>query len=573
MKKKNKNKKKSPVAAVFLIMAVILLVSLAAGQIRKRIPSKKRIEAKNYFHLQSDDEVAITVDCAVSESTGKVMDGKTFLDYESIATSINPSFFYEEDTKTLIITSPRGTETVDLSGSGSSGDGDVRTVDGTLYIAEDFLEKYSDIKINSFDKPNRLVVTTDFSYVTASVSADSGVHVRLKPSIKSPIAADLSKGDTVKALDVNGDGSAASGKQEGWTHVVTEDGFVGYCRDEYLTDYKKTEEDHTSPVGSYHTAGSEEKINMVFHQTTSQSSNKQLGDAIKDVSGVNVIAPTWFFLDSETGETSSLASKAYVDTAHSSGLRVWAVLNDFDGSVNSNKSTAAALSSYKNRQTIISAVLDGLKASGADGLNIDFEKVTKDSAPDFLEFVREMRAALGEGGYVLSVDNYVPTFTSFMGRAEQARVADYVVVMCYDEHTNDSEEAGSVASLPFLEEGIDETCAEVPAAQVIAAIPFYTRLWQTKEGGTPESTSYGMADAQAAVDSLGMKTEWDEKTGQYYGDLTVGDVRYQIWMEEEKSVEEKMKAIHKRNLAGVAEWKLGFENSDIWQVISQNLQS
>lgn len=570
---KKTNKKKSPVIAVLAIMAVILVTSVLVTQIQKRIPSKKRMDAASFFHLGEDDEVAITVDGTVSESTGKLIDGKVYLDYESVASLINPSFFYEESTKTLIITTPEKVKTMDLSENGASEDKEVQVLDGTLYISTDLLQKMSDISLKTFDTPNRVAVTTEFSYVSASVSDEKGVYVRYEGDIKSPIIADLSNGDSVRVLDVDADGNALEGKSDGWTHVVTDDGFAGYVKDEYLGGYKQVSLDHSSSTLEYHTEEKDtEKINMVFHQTTSQASNDGLSDALKNVSGVNVIAPTWFFLNNDEGEVTSLASRKYVAAAHKAGLKVWAVLNDFDGGVNSSKSTASALSTYENRQKMISEVMEGLGESGADGLNVDFEKVTKESSKDFLEFIRELSASLRAEGYVLSIDNYVPTFTSFMGRKEQARVADYIVVMCYDEHTQGSEEAGSVASLSFLTTGIDDTLKEVPADQVIAAIPFYTRLWTTKDSGAPDSTAYGMADAEAAVDSLGMETKWDENAGQYYGDLTVSGIRYQIWMEEEKSIAEKMKVISDRDLKGAAEWKLGFENSDIWPVISDALK-
>lgn len=220
---------------------------------------------------------------------------------------------------------------------------------------------------------------------------------------------------------------------------------------------------------------------------------------------------------------------------------------------------------------MIDTVMNGLISSGADGLNIDFEHVTQDSAPAFLELVREFSAALRSEGLVLSVDNYVPTYTSFMGRAEQARVADYVVTMCYDEHASGSEEAGSVASLPFVKKGLQDTLKEVPAEKMIAAIPFFTRLWESTGSGTPKSTAYGMTDAATAAESLGMKLTWDDSVSQNYGETESNGTTYQLWMEDEASIEAKMKVINELGIHGVAEWKLGLENSDVWETIAKYL--
>ena len=59
-------------------------------------------------------------------------------------------------------------------------------------------------------------------------------------------------------------------------------------------------------------------------------------------------------------------------------------------------------------------------------------------------------------------------------------MADYVIIMGYDEHYATSPEAGSVASIGWVREGIENTLEEVPAEKVINAVPFYTRLWEER---------------------------------------------------------------------------------------------
>ena len=119
--------------------------------------------------------------------------------------------------------------------------------------------------------------------------------------------------------------------------------------------------------------------------------------------------------------------------------------------------------------------MDAILDVNADGICLDIEKISDECAPYFLEFVREMSAECRKNDLYLSVCDYVPRYTKSLNRKEQARVCDYVICMCYDEHINGSEEAGSVASLPFVESGIRDTLLEVPAEQTVIAIPFFTR--------------------------------------------------------------------------------------------------
>jgi spore germination protein YaaH len=158
---------------------------------------------------------------------------------------------------------------------------------------------------------------------------------------------------------------------------------------------------------------------------------------------------------------------------------------------------------------------------------------------------------------------------------EQAKTVDYLVIMGYDEHTSGSEKAGSNASLPFVKKGIEDTLAEVSKTQVINAIPFYTRAWTKKAGSdeNPTNVALGMDDADLWVQQNGIKTEWDASAGQYKGTVQTNEGTLSIWLEEEKSIEEKMKLVNSYDLAGVAEWRLGFERNTVWGIINKYLNS
>ena len=145
----------------------------------------------------------------------------------------------------------------------------------------------------------------------------------------------------------------------------------------------------------------------------------------------------------------------------------------------------------------------------------------------------------------------------------------HMIIMGYDEHYVGSE-TGSVASLPWVEQGIVDTLDEVPAARVINAVPFYTRLWRTT-GGNVTSEAIGMDQAQQVISENNVETYWDKTTSQNYGSYDIDNSSYQIWLEDSQSIAEKVKLVSKYGLAGVSAWKLGFENSGIWQVISENL--
>ena len=353
---------------------------------------------------------------------------------------------------------------------------------------------------------------------------------------------------------------------ENWDQVATDDGYIGYIDKKNVGKASETTFDRNFEREQYSYLTMDGKVNMVWHQVTSTDANAYFADATANMTGVNVISPTWFYLLDTSGNIANISSADYVAQAHEKGLKVWGLIDNFTQEV----STTETLSSTAARQNIISQLIQAAKDVGMDGINVDFESLSEDVGIHFLEFLRELSIECHKNNLVLSVDNPVPEdFTSHYDRAEQGRVVDYVIIMGYDEHYVGSE-AGSVASLPWVEKGVQDTIAEVPAERVINAVPFYTRLWRTT-GGNVTSEAIGMDQAQQVISENNVETYWDKTTSQNYGKYDIDNSTYQIWIEDSQSIAEKVKLVSKYNLAGVSAWKLGFENSGIWQVISDNL--
>ena len=310
------------------------------------------------------------------------------------------------------------------------------------------------------------------------------------------------------------------------------------------------------------------KINLAWHQVTSEAANETFEDAVKDAKGVNVISPTWFSITSNEGTISSLASADYVNKAHAKGMEVWGLIDNFSEDI----STLETLSNRESRGHIIQKLSEEAKRVGLDGINVDFEALKEEEVPHFIQFLRELSITCRANNLVLSIDDPVPQYTSFYNRKEQGIIGDYVIIMGYDEHTIGSEKAGSVASLPFVEEGIRLTLEEVPKEKVINGIPFYTRLWTEANNGTVSSKVLGMDEADQYVSEKGMDIYWNNDVSHNYGELQTENGIEKIWLEDEESLEAKMQLVEKYELAGSAAWKLGFERADVWAVISKYLQ-
>lgn len=565
-RRRRRNSNAVMVLVVILLIVVVAAVGVLTAAIKRRTPSDTRMDLNTYYGLEKEDDVALVLQNTVSEAKGKLMDGHVYLDYDTVSNVLGGRFYWEADSSQMLYTTPNEILTIAPESTAYTVNGEnkdegykiIRQTDDKIYLALDFIQKYMKITSTVTENPNKAVIRYQWGSEKI-VKAKNDTVIRYRGGIKSDILADVAKGTELTLIE----------ELDNWSQVATPDGFDGYVAKEDLT---ASEEKDVEYDGSYKeeftSLTRDHKINLAWHQVTSEDANAGLAQTLEGITGINVISPTWFSVTGAEGTISSLASADYVKLAHEKGLEVWGLIDNF----NKDVSTLDTLSNRTSREHLIQKLIEEAARVGLDGINVDFETLTQEEAPHFIQFIRELSISCRKNNLVLSIDDPVPQFTSFYNRKEQGIVADYVIIMGYDEHTDGTEKAGSVASLPFVEEGIQQTLKEVPKNKVINGVPFYTRLWFTDNAGTVTSEIMGMDQADKIVAEMGMEKYWNKEVSQNYAELATDNGLYQIWLEDEQSLDAKMQLIQKYELGGVAEWKLGFERADVWNTISQYLQ-
>lgn len=561
-------KKIIPVILAIVLILIIGCVSFGGIIIDKYSYSKERADLAAYFEISGDTDVAIVLQNEIIEERAKLLDGVYYLDIATVHKYLNERFYEDKGENLLLYTLPEEIvrtsigSSVREDGSGSEDMGYVlsRYEGDTLYIAMDYVKKYTNFGYEAFTEPNRIQLDTLWEDMqTAQIKKDT--QVRLRGGVKSEILTDVKEGDKVVVLE----------QMETWTKVKTADSIMGYVENKRLSEPRSElpipVSDYTEP--EYRSVTREHKINLGWHVVAGVGGNDTIYEVTANTKGLNVISPTWFKLCDNEGNYTSFATTNYVDKAHDMGLEVWALIENIEYS--DSIDMYEILSSTSKRAYLIDNLVNEVLACGIDGINVDFEQISMDCGLHYVQFLRELSIPCRQNGIVLSVDNYVPTgYTDHYDRAEQGVVADYVIIMGYDEHYAGSEVAGSVASIDFVEEGISRTVAEVPAHKAINALPFYTRIWET----SPESISsqaVGMEMAEEYVANHNIQVEWDEATCQNYGEYTSGDVLHQVWLEDEESIRVKLTIMEKYGIGGVASWRLGFEKPVIWDEIEAYL--
>lgn len=552
-----KQKTRKPINPVVFVIALVILigaVGFGVHMIAKFTPTKDHMDLTEYYGQPSDGEAVIILGTNIMEQKAAVSGDQMYLPLDLVNTYLNQRFYWDSANSQILYATPSELRYYPASDAGGS---EVWLKDGTVYLNLNFVKQYTDLDTYIYDSPARVAIQYQFSNITtATVKKDSAV--RYRGGIKSEILSNVSKGDTLIYMEA----------LEEWVQVATWDGYIGYIQKDAITEAETTIMDRSFETEEYTYLTMDTKVNLAWHQVTNSDANAYLSDDIANVSGVNVISPTWFYISDTAGNIANFASADYVSQAHSLGMQVWGLIDNFTAEV----STTETLSQLSSRQNIISQLISVATSVGMDGINVDFETLSEDCIPHYLEFLRELSIECHKNNLVLSVDDPAPEdYTNFYDRAEQGKVVDYVILMGYDEHYVGSE-VGSVASLPWVQQGIEDTIAEVPAERTILAIPFYTRLWKTTAGGAVTSEAIGMDDAQNVLSTNGLSATWDGSVSQNYATYEDSEgSTYQIWLEDAQSIAAKVQMVSTYGLAGVAEWKLGFQNNSIWQTISENL--
>lgn len=535
----------------------------------------------------AENQAIVVVEGDVSEYRGIVVEDKAYVDIDAIQKYIDDRFYWDSVENYVMYTNATdiystnvGESECYLHGTSENLGYVVSYIENeTCYVSMEFVDKFADVDYKLYkgndDEPARVCLSyLSGEYTEAKAEKDN--KLRVSADLMSAIVADISKGDKVTILETG---------QE-WSKAQTEDGYIGYIREKYYETKTTRTVERENDYATYTHNTLDEKVRLAWHQVTNTTANGNLSSLLSDVEGVNVISPTWITMQDTKGGIKDLTSSSYVDLAHDNGMQVWVLVDDFSANDNGERYVDKVLASTSTRNKLEDNLIDTVKECGADGINIDYEYISLANGDNYLQFLREMSIKCKANDLILSVDNYIPSeWSGYYDLEQQGRLADYVVVMSYDEHTASSDTAGPVASLPFVKKAVEDTVALVgDASRVVMGIPFYTRVWNeipeelAEEGAkiiedsingnyALSSSAVSMDVARDTYESAGVEPVWNEEAGTNYVYIQNEAGNTQIWIEDARSIQAKIDVATQNGVGGIACWKLGLETPDIWNVI------
>ena len=559
-------KKIVPVIVALVLILIIGGVGVGGMLLEKYSYSKETEDLEEYYGVARDRLAIVLQDEIVPEQAIR-RGGVCYFDLDTVHTYFNEGFYVDLQEQLLLYTTAvdtyrvgigsgswqNSTETKDLGYTICFSEGD------TVYVAADYLKMFTNYSYEVFNDLCMQVYTEWGTRDTAEVTRDT--QVRTLGGIKSPILRQVAKGETVEILK----------QMETWSEVKTSDSIIGYIENKRLSEITSEAETPVTDYvpDEYTSLSMEGKVSLGWHSIGGVGGNDTLDAMVAESKGMNVIAPTWFSLNDNEGNFRSFGTSQYVQQAHNYGLKVWGVWDNFNykNETGTNIDSYAVLSSTSKRRLLVQNMINTSLSLGLDGINIDFEGLTEDVGEHYIQFLRELSVECRKSSLVLSIDNYVPFhFNEFYRLDIQGEIADYVIIMGYDEHWHGSKDPGSVASIDYVSNGINKTLEQVPAGKVVNALPFYTILWKT-EGAEVTDEYITLNNVADFLQRVNITPTWDEETCQNYAEWQSGSTTYQIWVEDLESLRVKLNVMSTQDIAGVAVWRLGYGTPAAWELI------
>ncbi|MDD6193856.1 MAG: glycosyl hydrolase family 18 protein [Lachnospiraceae bacterium] len=567
-----KRRRRSHVPKFIYILAVLGVALLVVGtvfMIKRYTPTKEHMSLEDYFALTEENEAAVIINGEykeVSDTEDNIhavrSDQGYYLQIDFLKKELDDGYVYDSTEGVLryatdkeVVSASLNSPNYTVGKQRETLDKDVViSQDGTYFVALSFVELFTDITSTTCEGPNRIVIeTAGFTIQKATLKKD--VPLRRFGGVKSKILKDAVKGEEVGILEDYGK----------WSYVITKDGVLACVQNRKMEITHKATTEARLPQREYEHYKMDETVSLGWHQVTGTAANSTVEKVLAD-SDINVISPTWFYINDNEGNIKNLASADYVSYCHDRNVQVWGLVSNLE---NKNVDTTVVLNTTSSRDNLVNSLITAAITYDLDGINVDMEALSAYAKDGYIQFIKELSIKCKKNDIVLSVDNYVPSSsTAFYNRSVQADYADYIIIMAYDEHYSGSDEAGSVASIGFVKQGVKDTLEEVPAEQIILGMPFYARVWAVK-GDSISSKAYGMEDLEEFLKRNDVTVTWSEVDGQNYGEFVSEDTTYMTWVEDATSLGKKLEVMKSENLAGAAFWKLGFEKPGIWATIRQ----
>ena len=551
------NKNRDIIKKIIIILIALFIIGFVA--IKAETLIKEKTDGKINFIINNNNVTSRL------KNEIKIDDGVIYVSMDDMKNFFDKYIYIEEETNEIVTTYDDKIASIGFEANKLTLNGSTKKISAhalkdndTVYMPISEMQDVYNIELKNIEDTK--VITID-SLDREQISADtkSKISIRSKSRFFSKTVDKVQKGETVILVD--------NGQDSGWAKIRTQKGKVGYVKANKLTDITTIREakERTKQITG--------KVDMFWdYYSQYVKAPDRTGQTID---GVNVVSPSFFYLDKNDGSLKDNvgdAGIAYINWAHSNGYKVWPMISNAEAGI---KITSTILNSYSKRQELIERIVQKCAQYDIDGINVDFENMYEADKDKYSRFIIELMPRMLEMGIVTSVDVTAPdgdpNWSLCFDRNVLGDVADYLIFMAYDQYGTSSTKPGTTAGLNWVETSLKKIIDydQVDTQKIILGMPFYTRQWTvTADGQIKDRTVVSMMNIKIPNN---VEKQWDDTLKQYYIEYASGKNTVKMWIEDGTSIKEKVSLVSKYNLGGTSCWRKDMETSNVWTIIKEGL--
>lgn len=285
----------------------------------------------------------------------------------------------------------------------------------------------------------------------------------------------------------------------------------------------------------------------------------------RNINKLNLVIPEWLFIDPKADTLTTAIEPQAFAIMKKSGVNIMPVMSNAFHEQFQGEAIHRILTNPAKKERLINDLLRVLKQNGFAGVNVDFEDLVENTDEPLVRFQKELYERLHAQHFLVTQD--VIPFNNDYNYDALASYNDFLFVMAYDEFSEDTK-PGPIAEQKWIEAAIDEAIKKLPAEKIILGLAAYGYDWPKNSQASPLTYQQALTTAKESEGKIAFDNDTYNLHFSYADD---NNIEHDVFFTDAATTFNSMRFATEQALAGVALWRLGSEDSRIWDFYNRDM--
>lgn len=271
-----------------------------------------------------------------------------------------------------------------------------------------------------------------------------------------------------------------------------------------------------------------------------------LAAVLKYPKAIGAFVPFWYSVKADGSLISRVDTKV-LNEIRAKHIPITPLVNDHTGKQTFLRNNATLVKAARN-------IADMVGAMHYQGVHIDFEPPVNALSPELTKFMTDLRDFLPHQDMITV--SIVPHSGGAYNYKKLAPEVNQFVLMAYDQHA-DGSHAGPVAAVAWVQNIVKRLEKQLPGSKILLGVALYGYDW-------PNGSTHALTVPFSQITpAMKKNAKWSDRYQESYAHI--GNHTY--WWESLQGMNEKIQIARRDKLAGVALWRLGYQNNAVMQLL------